>query len=90
MEKKLSILFVEDGRAFGADAGMIVANLPLAVDDESAIELDDVGVVVAILVAGAIAADDDVLRHKGTPSIGEERIILARGGKRKRFRRSKE
>jgi len=52
------------GRAFGANARMIVANLSLLVDEEGLVELDDVGVVVAVGIVGAITADDDVLRHK--------------------------
>src|SRR6202035_3029719 len=51
------------GRAFGAYSGMVVPDLPFAVDDEGSIELDDVRVVVAVLVSGAVAADDDILRH---------------------------
>jgi hypothetical protein len=37
--------------------------LLLAVDDQRAIELNDVGVIVAELVSGSVAADNYILGH---------------------------
>jgi hypothetical protein len=54
-------------RTLGAYAWMVVADLSLSVDEKSLVELDDVGVVVAVGVAGSVTADDDVLRHERSP-----------------------
>jgi hypothetical protein len=42
---------------------MVIADLLLAIDDQNAIELHDVGVVVAELVPGSVAADNYILGH---------------------------
>jgi hypothetical protein len=63
--------------------------LSLPVDEECLVELDYIGVVIAVGVAGALAADDDVLRHERSPWRIGGRIIFAGSGERKMFRRSK-
>ena len=47
--------------AHGADAGVVVGDL-LILDGKSPVELYDVGICRAVLVAGAVAADDYVAR----------------------------
>src|SRR6185437_13665964 len=49
------------GIAHGADTGVIVGDLPgFVVEIETGVDLQDVGVRITELIAGAIAADDDV------------------------------
>ena len=50
-------------RTHGAQAGGVVRDL-IRIADQGLVEFHDVGVLVAELVAGAIAADDDVLGHR--------------------------
>lgn len=49
--------------AHGADAGVIVSDL-LVMDGKSPVELYDVGICGAVLIAGAVAADDYVARRE--------------------------
>jgi hypothetical protein len=42
---------------------MVVTDLLLAIDDQAAVKLHNVGIVIAKLVAGSIAANDYVLCH---------------------------
>ena len=48
--------------AEGADAGVVEGDL-FRIADDRLVQLDDVGVVRTVLVAGAVTADDDVLGH---------------------------
>ena len=53
------------GRAHGADPGMIIPSL-LPIDDEGAVQLDNIRVRIRIVeaVPCAIAAEDNVLAHR--------------------------
>src|SRR5271154_506795 len=42
---------------------MVVPDLVYTIDDERAVELDHVGVVLAVLVSGAVATYDNILSH---------------------------
>jgi hypothetical protein len=43
---------------------MVIADLLLTIDDQDAIELHDIRVVVAELVSGSVAADNYILGHR--------------------------
>jgi hypothetical protein len=42
---------------------VVISDLPHAIDDESAIKLDDIGVLIAKFISRSIAANDYILGH---------------------------
>jgi hypothetical protein len=55
---------------------MVIADLLLTIDDQDAIELHDIRVVVAELVSGSVAADNYILGHKDLPGKPGKKTLL--------------